>query len=291
MKQTLILFLFFSMSIAALAQGAGVSNGEKAANALTVSTVEEFQTEFTTVPCKNEARLDAVKALFMKVGAPADAVVVDDYSNVKNLVVTLAGQSEEKIVIGAHYDLAGDGSCGAIDNWTGIVTLAHLYRTFKPLALKKTILFVAFGKEEGGLVGSRAMADSIHKRKENDQYCAMVNIDSLGLTAPQVLDSMSSKPLADFAEAAAKEIAIPYSRLKIEGADSDSSSFKARKIPAVTLAALPENWMGILHSKNDQAKYINPVSVYAGYRWALVLVAKIQDGECLAFREVKKPKQ
>ena len=278
--QTLTLALCLALPLAAQDTARKVT-----ADQTIISTADDFKADIDAVPCDNKQRLNGVKTLFAKYGAPAEAVTVEAYKNVENVVVRLAGKSAETIVIGAHYDLAGDGSCGAIDNWTGVVTLVHLYRTLKSLPqFDKTLVFVAFGAEEKGLVGSRAMADAINKRKENEQYCAMVNIDSLGLTAPQALGNLSTQSLVTEAEAAAKVLGVPFSNIHVQGADADSSSFRARKIPAITLAAMPANWSAYLHTKNDQAKHINPMSVYAGYRVALSLVAKINDHACDAFR-------
>src|SRR4030095_6437012 len=103
--------------------------------------------------------------------------------------------TDEKIIVGAHYDKVADG-CGAIDNWTGIVAMAHLYKTLKEIPLNKTVWFVAFGKEEKGLIGSRAMTEAI-KKEDVAQFCAMINIDSLGLTAPQVLRNLSNPKLVE----------------------------------------------------------------------------------------------
>jgi hypothetical protein len=58
---------------------------------------------------------------------------------VTNLLVKLAEQSDETIVIGAHYDFIDDG-CVAIDNWSGIVAIAHAYRTIKTLERPKKTL-------------------------------------------------------------------------------------------------------------------------------------------------------
>ena len=247
-----------------------------------ISTVEELKAEFNAVPCKDDDRLNAVKALFEKLGAPATEIVVEKFKGVENVSISKKGDTSEKIVIGAHYDKVSDG-CGAVDNWTGIVTLAHLYATLKDIRLRKTVIFVAFGKEEKGLVGSHAMVEAIDKA-QLAQYCAMVNIDSLGLSAPQVLDNASSKKLRDLAAGLAKEMDIPFSYASVAVADADSSSFIKRKIPALTIHGLNNDWASILHSRNDQLAKVNPISVYLGYRLALALVGRLDAASCAEFR-------
>lgn len=247
-----------------------------------VSSLEDIQKEFDAVPCEDKERLAAVRSLFEKAGAPASAITIDKYDDVENLVVVKPGESAEKIVIGAHYDKVADG-CGAVDNWTGQVALSHLYQTLRDIPLKKTLVFVAFGREEKGLVGSRAMTKAIPE-EQLAEYCAMVNIDSLGLGPPQVADNMSSKALAQFTGELAKELQIPFAHAGIRGANADSSSFVARKIPAVTLHGLNNNWSKILHSGRDQASKVNHASVYLGYRLALALVLRLDQSACAAYR-------
>lgn len=251
-----------------------------------ISTADEFKTEFEQVPCKNDARLAAVKALFEKLGATPEAINVVKIKNVENVVITKPGNSPEKIVIGAHYDKVSDG-CGALDNWTGIVALAHLYRTLKDLPSEKTLVFVAFGKEEEGLIGSAAMTNEIPK-EQLPGYCAMVNVDSLGIGIPQVMRNTSSTSLEKLAEETAQTMQMPFGKAVIEGADADSSSFLRKKIPAVTLHALGNDWSKVMHSGNDQPSKVNAQSVYLGYRLALAMLVKIDEADCQAFREVKK---
>jgi len=245
------------------------------------SSTEQIKEDFNAVPCNDKERLEAVKALFERAGAPSSDVSIDKYRDVENLVVTKKGESDEKIVIGAHYDKVPDG-CGALDNWTGIVAMSHVYRTLKDLAAKKTIVFVAFGKEEKGLIGSRAMVNAIGK-DQAAQYCAMINIDSLGIGRPQVADNLSSKKLAQLAADVAKEMEMPFSHADIAGG-SDSTAFIGKKIPAVTIHGMDNSWPKILHSSNDQASKVNSVSVYLGYRLVLVMISRLDQSPCDAFR-------
>jgi hypothetical protein len=66
--------------------------------------------------------------------------------------------------------------------------------------------------------------------------------------------------------------------------DADSSLFKNRDIPAITLSGLDANWQNYLHSENDKLSRINMASVYGGYRFGLVFIAKLDSTPC---REIK----
>ena len=281
----MIVFNFFSILrltfVGVVLFLAAVPTGAQEAN-FKVSTPEEIKEDFTTVPCEDKKRLEAVKTLFERAGVPASEIKIDKYKDVENFVWTKKGESSEKIVIGAHYDKWAEG-CGAVDNWTGVVTLSHLYRTLKDIPLKKTLMIVAFGKEEKGLIGSRAMTNAIGKDRVAE-YCAMINIDSLGISAPQVADNMSSSKLAQFTEDVAKEMKMPFGRASIQEATSDSVPFVERNIPAVTIHGLSNEWPKILHSGNDQASKINPLSVYLAYRLALAMVVGLDKSPCAAYK-------
>ena len=138
-----------------------------------------------------------------------------------------------------------------------------------------------FGKEEEGLIGSRAMVDEI---KTNDEYCAMINVDSLGLAVPRVMDNTSNSKLEKTTEDLAKEMKIPFSHARIDKANADSSSFLARNIPAVTITGLTNDWPKILHSRKDQATTVIPDSVFLGYRLALALVTRVDTLSCDAYK-------
>jgi Iap family predicted aminopeptidase len=247
------------------------------------STQEQLAEDIALAPCKDSERLNAAKALFMKMGAHEEELMVEKLDGVENLVLRKKGKSSATIVIGAHYDKVFAG-CGAIDNWTGIVTLAHIFKGFKDIPVEKNLVFVAFGKEEQGLLGSKAMVKTISKEEVNN-YCAMVNIDSLGMTALEIMENTSSGPLIKRAVDVAKRIKAPLTPVTINGADADSSSFLSKKIPAITISAVSSEWRQILHSDNDQVSRVNSLSVYVGYRLALALVGELHNLPCDANRK------
>lgn len=250
-----------------------------------LSSQEQIAESVKLAPCKSENRLAAVRQLFEKMGAKEQDIAVEkfDKDKISNLVVKKKGKSEETIIVGAHYDKTKEG-CGVIDNWTGISIIAHLYRTINQIQPEKSYLFVAFDQEEIGLLGSDAMAKAIPKEKR-PQFCSMVNLDSFGFAAPQALENTSSSELVSIAKKLAKESAFPFTTGSILNADADSSSFRKRGIPSITFNALDNNWQKYLHSENDKLEKINFTSVYLGYRFALVFLAKLDGLPCT---EIKK---
>jgi Zn-dependent M28 family amino/carboxypeptidase len=261
---------------------AGASGFSYSDNSPTLSTLDEIKAEFAGVVCKNDKREPAVRALFEKMGAAASDITVEKFGGVENLVIRKAGTTAETVIIGAHYDKVPDG-CGAIDNWSGIVALAHLYRSLRNLRMSKTLLFVAFGKEEQGLLGSHAMVKAMSK-EQAAAVCAMVNLDSFGMGAAQAAANMSSKKLSESAAKIAERMKIPFGNAAIADAEADSMSFMDRGIPAITLHGVTNGWEKVLHTDNDKPAKVDAVSVYLGYRVALALTVEIINAPCGAWR-------
>jgi Iap family predicted aminopeptidase len=277
-KQKIVTAILLSQMLFPALSGVSRAQQEK----INFSTPEQIKEEFNTVPCKDNDRLNAVKALFEKIGAAPSDITIENFKNVENLLIRKQGKTDEKIVIGAHYDKVPEG-CGAIDNWTGIVAMAHLYKTLKNYLLTKTVLFVAFGKEEKGLIGSRAMTNAI-KKEDLMQYCAMINIDSLGLAAPQILANLSSDPLEKLAVELGENMGMKIYLINIPEAGADSISFMSKKIPALTISGVSRDWSSILHTSKDKPTTVNADSVYMGYRLALAIVASVSEAPCSAYR-------
>jgi hypothetical protein len=112
-----------------------------------------------------------------------------------NVVGILPGSSpelrNEVVIVGAHYDHLGLGNFGALDpdsaglvhngaddNASGTAALVHVARRLRGDPPKRTVVFIAFGAEEVGLLGSASYV-------RNPSYplsraIAMVNMDMVG---------------------------------------------------------------------------------------------------------------
>ena len=97
----------------------------------------------------------------------------------------------EAIVIGAHYDHLGKGGAGSLavnsaeihhgadDNASGVAAMLELARQFSQSKNnKRTIIFMAFGGEEEGLLGSKHYVNN--PVFPLDKTVAMINLDMVG---------------------------------------------------------------------------------------------------------------
>ncbi|HEX8559924.1 MAG TPA: M20/M25/M40 family metallo-hydrolase [Pyrinomonadaceae bacterium] len=113
-----------------------------------------------------------------------------------NVVGVLEGSDPklrgEVVVVGAHYDHLGRGGEGSLagregevhhgadDNASGTAGLLELARLFanERQRMRRTVVFVAFGGEEEGLIGSSFYAQNPARPLE--QTVAMLNMDMIG---------------------------------------------------------------------------------------------------------------
>ncbi|MDQ3634666.1 MAG: M28 family metallopeptidase [Acidobacteriota bacterium] len=238
--------------------------------------------QFEQVDCDDKDRLSEVKKLFAEVGASPDEINVEKFDDVQNVVLTLKGKTDEIVVVGAHYDKTTLG-CGVIDNWSGVVLVANLYKHFKMQKNNKTFRFAAFGKEEKGLVGSKAMVKAIPGNQKKN-YCAMVNFDSFGFTSLWSLESTSDKKLIEIAANVAEKRKLEFAVINYMGASSDSKSFKKAGIPAITLSGLDTNWRDYLHQDKDRVENINFDKIYENFQFSINYLKEIDKQSCADLR-------
>ena len=116
---------------------------------------------------------------------------VDAYNVVGILEGTDPVLKNEAIIIGAHYDHLGHGGAGSLaanstnihygadDNASGTSAVIELARQFAALKNnKRTLIFMAFGGEEEGLLGSKHYVNNPIWPLE--KTVAMINLDMVG---------------------------------------------------------------------------------------------------------------
>ena len=115
-----------------------------------------------------------------------------DIRTVHNVAAYLPGETDEYVIIGAHYDhlgLGGQNSLapdqfgtphpGADDNASGTAGMLELARYFSSHPKhKRGFLFLAFSGEELGLLGSAYYVN--HPELPLEKAAAMINLDMIG---------------------------------------------------------------------------------------------------------------
>ncbi len=183
----------------------------------------------------------------LQVNAAVD--VKREVKTVRNVWSYLPGQTDEYVIVGAHYDHLGLGEQfsmapseagkvhpGADDNASGTAGVIELARWFgsqpKP---KRGILFLAFAGEELGLLGSRYYVD--HPALPLEKAVAMINLDMIGRLRDKKVYVGGSRTGTTLNALLEKE--LPKHNLKMDisgGAEvgsSDHASFTSKQVPVL----------------------------------------------------------
>jgi hypothetical protein len=170
-------------------------------------------------------------------------------ATVNNVLAWLPGQSDEYVIIGAHYDHLGRGNFdslapaqigqihpGADDNASGTAGVLELARLLAPERgkLKRSILFMDFAGEELGLLGSAEWVKE--PTRPLAKAVAMINMDMIGRIKDDkvyiggVGTGSTFKSMLDQAEKDA-----PFKCEASPGgySSSDHTSFVTKKIPVL----------------------------------------------------------
>ena len=157
--------------------------------------------------------------------------------------------ASQAVVVGAHYDglgLGGAGSLepvpgevhnGADDNASGVAALIELAQHFSFRANRpaRSIVFVAFGAEEEGMLGSAHYVS--HPVVPLPGVTAMINMDMVGRLRDELIvyGVGSSEAWPDLLQKANEDIHIAL-RLMAEGhGPSDHAPFYLRQVPVVAM--------------------------------------------------------
>jgi Zn-dependent M28 family amino/carboxypeptidase len=170
-------------------------------------------------------------------------------ATVNNVLAWLPGQTDEYVIIGAHYDHLGRGNFdslapsqigqihpGADDNASGTAGVLELARLLAPQRgqLKRSILFMDFAGEELGLLGSAAWVKNPTRPLE--KAVAMLNMDMIG----RIKDDKvyiggvgTGSTFKTILEQAQKETPFKIEYSAGGYASSDHTSFVTKKIPVL----------------------------------------------------------
>jgi aminopeptidase YwaD len=198
-----------------------------------------------------------------------DAGRVDSVS--QNVVATLPGSRDERLVLGAHYDSVAEGP-GANDNASGTATVLELARVLPTYDLPYTVDVVLFGSEEIGLVGSRHYVESL-ALEERERIIGMLNFDMVGVGEEPMVGGTAElvAMVTDAAAQAGVELGLLGDGLN---GRSDHASFLNAGIPALFFYRSDDpNY----HTANDQATYVDGAHLEFAGRLALAVLTSVEE--------------
>jgi aminopeptidase YwaD len=173
------------------------------------------------------------------------------------------------VVIGAHYDSVEAGP-GGNDNASGVGAMLEIARVALDRSYPFDLVFVAFGDEEIGLIGSKHHVQELSPAQRN-QIVAMINLDMVGVG--ETMQFGGTGWLADISLEIAREMGYRASQLTIPmGMSSDHASYMAADIPAVFFYRSNDpNY----HTARDTAQKVLPENLEAAGQVALELLDQL----------------
>lgn len=187
----------------------------------------------------------------------------------KNVAALLqgTGDSDEFIIIGAHYDHLGYGEFGSLyrgeeprihngadDNASGTTGLLELAQYFSVNRPETDILFLAFSGEEMGLLGSAHFADNPTLDLSN--ALAMINMDMIGRMSDNKLMIFGMGTAENWTDImnTANTDSLDLNLVKDGTGSSDHTSFYYKNIPVLHYFT---DTHSDYHRPSDDVDYIN----------------------------------
>jgi hypothetical protein len=158
----------------------------------------------------------------------------------RNVVAELRGQSEEAIVVSAHYDSVWRGP-GVVDNATGVEGVRRVAEELARHGHMRSLLFCFFAAEEIGCIGSRQFVFEAQISGELGRIKGCVNLDCVA--HGERLELLASPPaLAERLSGFADELGL-RARYEVSveaaGPGVDAYAFAEQGIPAATICHFP----------------------------------------------------
>ncbi|KAI5120508.1 hypothetical protein M0805_000093 [Coniferiporia weirii] len=183
-----------------------------------------------------------------------------------SIVVKISGTTseDEVIVVGAHQDSTHAWpflpAPGADDDGSGTTTILEAYRGLISAGFlpKRTVEFHFYSAEEGGLLGSQAVARDYESRGVN--VLAMSQFDMTAWVkrgtkeSVGVITDFTNKALTEFnKQLVTKYLDIPYVETKCGYACSDHASWNKAGYPSIfTIESTFEDSNKFIHSGSDR---------------------------------------
>ena len=234
--------------------------------------------------------------------------------NTFNVYGSVPGCSGKYIVVGAHYDhlgMGGQGSGsrrpdtlaihnGADDNASGVAGMLHLAKRFaKEKNLEHGVIFVAFGAEEKGIVGSKHFAENLGELELSGgktiaakDIVAMVNFDMIGNLRGKAITLGGTGTAKEMDAIIAEAEKLYGNTLKVTRSaqghgPSDHSAFYAKNIPVFYLTT---GGTEDYHTPDDDAWKLNYAGLDSVANFAALLVEQLHKWpQGLTFTDTGSP--
>lgn len=201
-----------------------------------------------------------------------------------NVVAELTGETDEWIVLTAHYDTT-PLSHGSYDNMSGCIGLLAVMDALRGKKHRYGLRFVFCGSEERGLLGSKAYV-AAHE-EELPKVALNINLDMIGTYMGRFIARVSAEDgLVQFIRYFASMRGFG---IKASGGvySSDSTPFADKGVPALSFARLAGGNMAPIHNRYDTPAVLSDEQILKDCDFITAFTAGMADAvKCPVKREI-----
>ena len=209
----------------------------------------------------------------------------DEYAGQShNVVCDMPGETDEWVVLTAHYD-STSLSTGAYDNMSGCIGLLGIAASYIDVPHHYGMRFVFCGSEERGLLGAKAYC--AQHEEELAKVVLNVNLDMIGCIMGKFIACCTAEErLVHFIEYLAS---IQGFGIKARQGvySSDSTPFADKGVPAVSFARIAPQNTATIHNRYDTLDVMKAEQMIEDIDFLVAFVESMVNAEhCPVSREI-----
>ena len=211
--------------------------------------LRSFVSKGNKIPGVNINAKDAI-SIIKKGGKNAKITIQqEEYAGKShNVILDLPGETEQYIVLTAHYD-STSLSQGSYDNMSGSIGLLSVAEHFMKAKHRFGLRFIWCGSEERGLLGSKAYCQD--HSEELDKIVLNVNLDMIGCIMGKFIACCTTEEkLVHYIQYFSSELGFGCT-VSQDVYSSDSTPFADKGIPALSFARIAPGNTATIHNHYD----------------------------------------
>jgi hypothetical protein len=201
-----------------------------------------------------------------------EAVLLNKLST-RNVIGCIPGRKKKKICISAHYDHLGEIADtvvfpGANDNASGVAMLLYLMKYYSDNPPEYTMVFMAFGAEEIGILGSKYYVENPLFPLKEIRFLVNCDISGTGDEGITVVNgTIHKKQFKKLAKININKELLSKVKVRGRAANSDHFWFTQRQVPCFFIYTM--GGIKAYHDIYDKGETL-PLTAFSNYSQLLI---------------------
>ena len=200
----------------------------------------------------------------------------------RNVILDMPGQTDEYIILTAHYD-STSLSQGAYDNMSGAIGLLGIAENFVGKSHRYGLRFIWCGSEERGLLGAKAYCQDEEALKK---AVLNINLDMIGCIMGDFAATCSTEEaLTHYIQYMGQELGMGV-RTRQDVHSSDSTPFADKGVPAVTFVRRSPPNTATIHNSYDTMALVSGEQMAADIEFITAFTRRMANAACCPVKRV-----